>query len=196
MDWWVLETSSLPFPFLTLSHFKNLSLSNWHFLITESVSFHLNLLFLSCCTLHPSTGSISYASGSLLLPAAALLFVLFSRCMYVRVNVLEGRLDPDWPPLHHCFLMFYPICPSVRLSNQLSLCVPAPARVIQVDSFTPVITGEDVGYPATLAFRRTSRLVRLMTTCCSLSVSPCASRCRYITICSSSHLSENPSASN
>lgn len=117
---------------------------------------------------------------------------------------LETRLYPVGVGCNTAFLSVLSnlsVCPSVKPAPvSLCFCVflpasrpNAPGRVIHSS-----ISGEDVGYPATLAFRRTSRLVRLMATCCPLSVSLflCASHCRCTAICSSNHSSENPSSSN
>lgn len=168
--------------YTTLFFFFILTLPTWHFLTIHS-SFYLILFFLSYLTLCINR---LYQLYIWLTSTSHCSSVNWSRkhtqqvYVWVRVCLREAR-RPYWPSLHHCFLICF--IPSVRLSNQLSLCVsvcPCPRPMLQVESFTPVITGEDVGYPATLAFRRTFRLVRLRATCCSLSVSLCACHCRCI----------------
>lgn len=111
-------------------------------------------------------------------------YVKHSQWVGVCVNMHEKQADrtltyrPVCRP-HSCFLIgFIPsVCQTLSFSLfplfylYISLSHPLLTySALQVEHFTPVISGEDVGYPATLAFGRTQRLERLMATCCSLSV--------------------------
>ena len=147
-------------------------ISRFHFPVSViHSSYFLSLLRpVSISIMHILIGSLPLPTGAL----SARPVNTHSRgacmCMQPRRRKVADLTFPFRPLclLHHCFI------PSVRMSNQLSLqfaiCISCPASVPvqQVECFTPVVSAEDVGYPATLAVRGTSGLVRLMSTCCSL----------------------------
>lgn len=119
--------------------------------------------------------------------------------VYARARVLvfsRKPTDATGPLLHNRFLIHF--IPSVHLFVCQTICLsvrphPPLALTLQVESLTPLRTGEDVGYLATLAFKKDFRISEAYS---CLLFSRRASCCRCVAIYGLRPSSDNLSSTN
>lgn len=150
MDWWELVIPTQSFSSLSVSLFLfHISFPTWHSLILPFHSAFVSSLSsysfspLALYILQPALSIMHLLMGSLPLPTAALL--TYPVNMHSRCACVWKRAEEVWTRLYPvglcvcCITAFLSvlshlsICPSVRLSNQLSLSLS--------ECFSPAPTG-------------------------------------------------------